>query len=106
MAAQVPEVHCSPTVDTGSPPPDGTRRAVSRSEWFDGPAGPGGGTSRPEGGDGPGPGGPARQARRRRGQLGTTLVVLLVLVVVGGIAADIATDIWWYDSVGFRGVFV
>ena len=80
---------------------------MSRSEWFDGPAGPGDGTPRPDGGDGPGPNAPARQGgRRRRGPLGTTLVVLLVLVVVGGIAADVLTDVWWYDSVGFRGVFV
>ena len=80
---------------------------MSRSEWFDGPAGPGEGMPRPEGGDGPGPNGPARQVgRRRRGPLGTTLVVLLVLVVLGGIAADVLTDVWWYDSVGFRDVFV
>ena len=44
--------------------------------------------------------------RRRRGPLGTTLVVLLVVVVLGGIAADLLTDIWWYESVGFRDVFV
>jgi uncharacterized membrane protein (UPF0182 family) len=31
---------------------------------------------------------------------------MLALVVVGGIAADLLTDVWWYDSVGFRGVFV
>ena len=80
---------------------------MSRSEWFDGPAGPGDGTPRPGGGDGPGPSAPVRQAgRRRRGPLGTTLVVLLVLVVVGGIAADVLTDVWWYESVGFRDVFV
>ena len=78
---------------------------MSRSEWFDGPMGPGDGTPRPEGGDGTS--GPARPVgRRRRGPLGTTIVVLLGLVVLGGIAADILTDVWWYDSVGFRSVFV
>ena len=79
---------------------------MSRSEWFDGPAGPDDGSARPEGSD-DGSGGAARpQTRRRRGPLGTTLVVLLVVVVVGGIVADVLTDVWWYDSVGFRGVFV
>ncbi len=78
---------------------------MSRSEWFDGPAGPGEGTPRAEGGDGPR--GPARPtARRRRGPLGTTLVVLAGLALLGGLAADLVTDIWWYESVGFRGVFV
>ena len=32
--------------------------------------------------------------------------MLVGLVVIGGIVADVLTDIWWYDSVGFRGVFV
>jgi hypothetical protein len=32
--------------------------------------------------------------------------VLLGVVVIGGIAADVLTDVWWYDSVGFRDVFV
>ena len=31
---------------------------------------------------------------------------MLGVVVVGGILADVLTDVWWYDSVGFRGVFV
>ena len=79
---------------------------MSRSEWFDGPAGPDDGSARPEGSD-EGPRGPAApRVRRRRGPLGTTLVVLLVLVVVGGILADVLTDVWWFDSVGFRDVFV
>ncbi|WP_392542840.1 UPF0182 family protein [Oryzobacter telluris] len=78
---------------------------MSRSEWFDGPTGPGDGTPRAEGGDGPR--GPARPtARRRRGPLGTTLVVLAGLALLGGLAADVLTDVWWYESVGFRGVFV
>ena len=79
---------------------------MSRSEWFDGPTGPGDGPSRPEGPD-DGSGGPPRAVgRRRRGPLGTTLLVMLGVVVVGGILADVLTDVWWYDSVGFRGVFV
>ena len=79
---------------------------MSRSEWFDGPAGPDDGSARPRGGS-DGPAAPARPAmRRRRGPLGTTIVVLLAVIVLGGIAADLLTDIWWYDSVGFRSVFV
>ena len=79
---------------------------MSRSEWFDGPAGPGDGSARPEGSD-EGSGRPPRATgRRRRGPLGTTLLVMLGVVVVGGIAADLLTDVWWYDSVGFRAVFV
>ena len=78
---------------------------MSRSEWFDGPTGPDDGSARPQGAEGPG-GPPRTETRRRRGPLGTTLVVLVGLFVLGGIAADVLTDIWWYDSVGFRGVFV
>ena len=79
---------------------------MSRSEWFDGPMGPDDGSPRPEGNDG-GARGPARPTgRRRRGPLGTTLLVLLALVVIGGIAADVLTDVWWFESVGFRDVFV
>ena len=82
---------------------------MSRSEWFDGPSGPGDGSPPPQGvpGDGGGAGRPAATAtRKRRGPLGPTLAVLAVLALVGGIAADVITDVWWYDSVGFRGVFV
>ncbi len=79
---------------------------MSRSEWFDGPTGPGEGSPRPEGPDEGGGGPPRATARRRRGPLGTTLLVLLGVVVIGGIVADVLTDVWWYDSVGFRGVFV
>lgn len=76
---------------------------MSRSDWFDGPDGPGEGSPRPAGGAGGGAGG---VLRRRRGPLLPTALVLIGLAVVGGIAADILTDVWWYDSVGFRGVFV
>ncbi|HEX6917071.1 MAG TPA: UPF0182 family protein, partial [Phycicoccus sp.] len=78
---------------------------MSRSEWFDGPDGPEGGPPRPDRG-GDGPAGPAAGGRRRRGPLGATLLVLLAVVVIAGIAADLLTDLWWYDSVGYRGVFV
>ena len=49
---------------------------------------------------------PRPTGRRRRGPLGTTLLVMLAVVVIGGIVADVLTDVWWYDSVGFRDVFV
>ena len=82
---------------------------MSRPEWFDGPSGRGDGSAPPQGGPGGG-GGAGRPAatatRKRRGPLGPTLAVLAVLALVGGIAADVITDVWWYDSVGFRGVFV
>ena len=78
---------------------------MSRSEWFDGPTGPGEGPARPAGGNGEEGGPPRPRGRRRRGPLGTTLLVMLGLVVVGGILADILTDVWWYESVGFVDVF-
>ena len=81
---------------------------MSRSEWFGGPMGPDDGAPRPDGGDDGGqqrPPGPQAQ-KRRRGPLGTTLLVLAGLAILGGIAADILTDVWWFDSVGFRSVFV
>ncbi|WP_240917832.1 UPF0182 family protein [Phycicoccus sp. HDW14] len=78
---------------------------MSRSDWFDGPNGPDEGAGRPgaAGGRGDRPAGPAR---RRRGPLLPTALVLIGLAVVGGIAADVLTDVWWYQSVGFSGVFV
>ncbi len=81
---------------------------MSRSEWFDGPMGPDDGERRPDGGDDGGAARPPRpQAeKRRRGPLGTTLLVLAGIAILGGIAADILTDVWWFDSVGFRSVFV
>ncbi|MBT9254117.1 UPF0182 family protein [Phycicoccus sp. MAQZ13P-2] len=74
---------------------------MSRSDWFDG-------RDRPDGpDDGAGSAGEgARPARpRRRGPLLPTLLVLIGLAVVGGIAADLLTDVWWYESVGYRSVF-
>ncbi|MBD3783088.1 MAG: UPF0182 family protein [Micrococcales bacterium] len=74
---------------------------MSRSDWFDGrdgADGPDEGAGRPEG---PRPG-----RLRRRGPLLPTLLVLIALAVLGGIAADVLTDVWWYQSVGYSGVFV
>ena len=79
---------------------------MSRSEWFDGPAGPDDGSARPRG--------PTRvpAGRRRPGSAGDGArsarrsSLLLVIVVVGGILADVLTDVWWFESVGFRDVFV
>jgi uncharacterized protein len=78
---------------------------VSRSDWFDGPGGPDEGTSRPDGGD-EGSARPDTAPARRRGPLGITLIVLAVIAVLMGISADLLTDLWWYDTVGYRGVFL
>ncbi|MGL4177509.1 MAG: UPF0182 family protein [Dermatophilaceae bacterium] len=80
---------------------------MSRSEWFGGADGRG---EQEPGGSGSG-GGAARPVRvlpprRRPGPLSITIAVVAVLAVLGGIAANVLTDLWWYDSVGFRGVFV
>ena len=77
---------------------------MSRSDWFDGPKGPDGGGESP--GEGPGGAAPAPQASRKRSPLVPTLVVLGVLALIAGLAADLVTDVWWYESVGFRSVFV
>jgi uncharacterized membrane protein (UPF0182 family) len=98
---------------------------VSRPEWFDGidpddadkqggsaprdPGGPPRGAGPGGGGAGPGgrirrPGGPG--VPPRRGPLGTTLAILAGLAILALMAAGVLTDVWWYDSVGFREVFV
>ncbi len=80
---------------------------MSQSDWFDGPGadGPGGeadgGAPPPRSVPGGGSG-----ASRRRGALLPTLLVLVVLAVIGSIAANLFTDLWWFESVGFRGVFL
>jgi len=43
--------------------------------------------------------------RRRRGPLLPTLVILAAVVVVAVIAARIATDVWWFDQLGFLQTF-
>jgi uncharacterized membrane protein (UPF0182 family) len=49
----------------------------------------------------------ARQAteRPRRGVLGPTIAVLAVLFFLTSILAQLVTDLWWFDSVGYRQVF-
>ena len=42
---------------------------------------------------------------RRRGPLVPTLVILGVLILVVTLAAQLWTDVLWYDSVGFTKVF-
>ena len=50
-------------------------------------------------------GGGAVRTRRRRGPLVPTLLVLVALAIALTIAAQIWTEVLWYDSVGFRSVF-
>ncbi len=45
------------------------------------------------------------RARRRRGPLVPTLLVLVVLAIALTIAAQIWTEVLWFDSVSFRSVF-
>jgi hypothetical protein len=98
---------------------------VSRPEWFDGinpddankgagaPGGRDGEGSSRAGGPGPGGAGFGRPVRPggagvppKRGPLGITLGILAVLAVLTLMAAGVVTDVWWYDSVGFRDVFL
>ncbi|KGN34945.1 membrane protein [Knoellia sinensis KCTC 19936] len=84
---------------------------MSRSEWFDGidPDDADKQSGTPAGRDS---GGPARPPRPpaggtppKRGPLGTTIAILAGLLVLVLMAAGIITDLWWFDSVGFRDVF-
>ncbi|HEX5523519.1 MAG TPA: UPF0182 family protein [Pedococcus sp.] len=43
---------------------------------------------------------------RRRGPLGPTIAILVALGFFGSLAASVWTDVLWFDSVGFRTVFV
>jgi len=91
--------------------------AMSGRSWFGGSGdagsgGPGGGAGRGPGGFGSGRTGrgPARPSMpqfslRRRGPLVPTLVILGVLILVVTLAAQLWTDVLWYDSVGFTKVF-
>ncbi len=82
---------------------------MSQSEWFNG-------TDPDEGSGGPSEGGAGRPPRgfpvpgrglpRRWGPLLPTVAILIALAILGAIAASIFTDLWWYESVGFRGVFL
>jgi uncharacterized membrane protein (UPF0182 family) len=42
----------------------------------------------------------------KRGPLGTTLAVVAGLVIIALIISGILTDLWWFESVGFRDVFL
>src|SRR5690348_2561917 len=82
-------------------------RGVSSSDWF-GPGGPGEGGGGAEGGSRPG--GPRRppslRLRRARGPLGPTVAILIALGVVVSLGANLWTEVLWFDSVGYEGVFV
>ena len=80
---------------------------MSRSEWFESAddANKGGeGSPPPRPPRGPRPSGPV--GPRRRSPIGITLAILAALVLLGTIAADVVTDLWWFDSVGFQDVFL
>ncbi|PRY62963.1 hypothetical protein BCF74_103172 [Knoellia remsis] len=105
---------------------------MSRSEWFDGidpddadngsgagerrGEGPG---RRPAGAGGPGgpagprvpgfggrPGSPGGSGPRRRSPLGITVGILAGLGLLLLMGAGLLTDLWWFESVGFRDVFL
>ena len=98
---------------------------MSRPEWFDGidpdDANKGTGSSgpsdsgRPPRPGVPGAGGAGFGARVRpggagtppkRGPLGTTLAIIVGLIVIALMISGVLTDLWWFDSVGFRDVFL
>ena len=101
---------------------------MSRPEWFDGidpddadkqsggsgPRDPGGPARGSGPGGGAGSGGRIRRPGRpggagvppKRGPLGTTLAILAGIAILALMAAGVLTDVWWYDSVGFRDVFL
>ena len=76
---------------------------MSHPDWFDQSPQP------DESGQG---GPPPRQPRpvpaqpKRRGALGPTLAVLAVLFFLVTAMSGLVTDLWWFDSVGYRNVFV
>ena len=85
-------------------------RAVSSSEWF-GAGGPPHEEGRPTPSAGAGrPGGRWGGGRtmfgRRRGPLGPTIAILVALGFFGSLAASVWSDVLWFDSLGFRTVFV
>ena len=98
---------------------------MSRPEWFDGidpdDADKGAGSTgpndpgRPPRPGGPGAGGAGFGGRVRpggvgtppkRGPLGTTLAIIAGLIIIALIISGILTDLWWFESVGFRDVFL
>ena len=78
------------------PTDEGTGTAVSHPDWFD---------EEPTEGNRPRPDAPAQPAGQRSA-IGPTLVVIVLLIILGSASASWVTDLWWYDSVGFRGVFL
>lgn len=98
---------------------------MSRPEWFDGidpdDADKGTGSTGPsDSGRPPRPGGPRAGGAGfggrvrpggvgtppKRGPLGTTLAIIAGLIIIGLIISGILTDLWWFESVGFRDVFL
>lgn len=80
----------------------GPARARGEELGFDGP---GAGDGEGEDGRGGGGGDGSGAARARRGAFGPTVGVLVALAFLVSIAATLLTDLWWFDSVGFRSVF-
>jgi uncharacterized membrane protein (UPF0182 family) len=80
---------------------------VSSSDWF-GSGGPDGEGGRPEGPARPGgnrrP--PSLRLRAGRGPLGPTIAILVALGFLISLAASLWTEVLWFDSVGYEGVFV
>ncbi|WP_270888414.1 UPF0182 family membrane protein [Pedococcus sp. 5OH_020] len=79
---------------------------MSSSEWFG--QGEPGDQGRPRAG-GAGAGGrrpPTFTLRRRRGPLAPTIAILVALGFVVSITASLWTEVLWFHSVGYEGVFV
>ncbi|MEP6630636.1 MAG: UPF0182 family protein, partial [Lapillicoccus sp.] len=72
---------------------------MSERDWF--------GEGAEQGAGGPGGGGERTVTReRRRSPLITTLLVLVVVGVAVSLVAQFWTEVLWFDSVGFRSVFL
>ena len=80
---------------------------LSQRDWFGGSGGADSGG--PGGRSGGGPAGPRipmpHLALRRRGPLAPTLAILGAIIVVVTFAAQLWTEVLWFDSVGFTTVF-
>ncbi|HET7305116.1 MAG TPA: UPF0182 family protein [Segeticoccus sp.] len=78
-------------------------------EWFGHRGGGGGDAGEGPGGRGPaGPRGPRPgpvRLRRRRGPLGPTIAIVIGLLIAITIATELWTEVLWYSSIGFAGVF-
>jgi len=85
---------------------------VSRPDWFDDIPEPEDEGSRAAGGQQPPAAGGVQSSspegkapKPRRSVLGPTLGVMGVLAFILSSSAGLITDLWWYDSVGYRSVF-